>query len=169
MNIREAAAKFKTDEDCLQYIEQMRWPDGVVRCPVCGTDKPAKVERKSKGKNKRGWFYLCTEKTCHHQFSPTSGTIFHATHLPLIVWFHAVALMLNAKKGISAMQLQRDLQIGGYKTAWYLNHRIREAMLEGEIALMGGIVEIDETVRRFCGFSPLTFTALTSDPKPEKA
>jgi transposase-like protein len=61
------------------------------------------------------------------------------------VWFHAVALMLNAKKGISAKQLQRDLKIGGYKTAWYLNHRIREAMREGSLPQLGGIVEIDET------------------------
>jgi transposase-like protein len=145
MNIREAAAKFKTDEDCLQYIEQMRWPDGVVRCPDCGTDKPVRVERKATSRNKRGWFYLCSEKTCRHQFSPTSGTIFHDTHLPLIVWFHAIALMLNAKKGISAKQLQRDLAIGGYKTAWYLNHRIRESMVEANAPKLGGIVEIDET------------------------
>ena len=145
MNIREAAAKFKTDEECLDYIEQMRWPDGVVRCPDCGTDKPVRVERKATSRNKRGWFYLCSEKTCRHQFSPTSGTIFHDTHLPLIVWFHAIALVLNAKKGISAKQLQRDLGIGGYKTAWYLNHRIRESMVEADAPKLGGIVEIDET------------------------
>jgi transposase-like protein len=145
MNIREATAKFKTDEDCLQYLEQMHWPDGKVRCPECGTDKPVRVERKATSRNKRGWFYLCSEKTCRHQFSPTSGTIFHDTHLPLIVWFHAIALMLNAKKGISAKQLQRDLGIGGYKTAWYLNHRIREAMIDAGAPKLGGIVEIDET------------------------
>jgi hypothetical protein len=61
------------------------------------------------------------------------------------VWFHAIALILNAKKGISAKQLQRDLNIGGYKTAWYLNHRIREAMREGSLPQLGGTVEIDET------------------------
>jgi transposase-like protein len=145
MNIRTVTQQFKTDEDCLAYLEQMHWPDGVVRCPVCGTDKPVRVERKATSKNRRKWFYLCAEKTCRNQFSPTSGTIFHDTHLPLIVWFHAIALMLNAKKGISALQLQRDLGIGGYKTAWYLNHRIREAMAEGDIPKLGGIVEIDET------------------------
>lgn len=145
MNIRQAHEKFATDEQCLGYIEKMRWPDGVVRCPECGGKEISKVERKSDSKNKRGWFYLCLEKTCHNQFSPTSGTIFHDTHLPLIVWFQAITLMLNAKKGISAAQLQRDLGIGGYKTAWYLNHRIREAMAEGDIPKLGGIVEIDET------------------------
>ena len=147
MNIREAHAKFATDEQCLEYIQQMRWPDGVIRCPECGEKNIKRVERsaESKGRNKRGWFYLCLEKTCHNQFTPTSGTIFHDTHLPLIVWFQAITLMLNAKKGISAKQLQRDLGIGGYKTAWYLNHRIREVMQEGSIPKLGGIVEIDET------------------------
>jgi Transposase zinc-ribbon domain len=145
MNIREVQIKFATDEQCLEYIQQMRWPDGVVRCPLCGNEKIQKVERKATSKNKRAWFLLCLEKTCHNQFSPTSGTIFHDTHLPLIVWFHAIALVLNAKKGIGAKQLQRDLGIGGYKTAWYLVHRIREAMEEGVLPLLGGIVEIDET------------------------
>jgi len=147
MDIRKLHQRFGTDEECLQYIQQMRWPDGVVRCPVCGTDNVKRVERSAehKGKNKRGWFFLCLEQTCHQQFSPTSGTIFHDSHLPLIVWFAAVILILNAKKGISAKQLQRDLGIGGYKTAWYLNHRIREAMAEGTIPKLGGIVEVDET------------------------
>ncbi len=145
MNIREAHEKFATDEQCLEYIEKMRWPDGIVRCPVCGHDKVSKVERKSTSKNKRGWFYLCLEKSCHNQFTPTVGTIFQDSHLPLIVWFQAITLMLNAKKGISAAQLQRDLGIGGYKTAWYLAHRIREAMDQGDIPKLGGTVEIDET------------------------
>ena len=145
MDIREVQEKLGTDEQCLTYIQQMRWPDGVIRCPECGSKEIKRVERQSKGKNKRAWFYLCLEKTCHNQFTPTSGTLFHDTHLPLIVWFHAIALLLNAKKGISAKQLQRDLAIGGYKTAWYLNHRIREAMREGALPPLGGIVEIDET------------------------
>src|SRR6266702_3780136 len=145
MDIREVQEKLGTDEQCLTYIQQMRWPDGVIRCPECGSKEIKRVERQSKGKNKRAWFYLCLEKTCHNQFTPTSGTLFHQTHLPLIVWFQAITLMLNAKKGISAKQLQRDLGIGGYKTAWYLNHRIRGVMSEGDIPKLGGIVEIDET------------------------
>jgi transposase-like protein len=143
MNIREA--QFATDEQCLEYIGKMRWPDGVVRCPECGEKNVKRVERTADSKNRRKWFYLCLEKTCHNQFTPTSGTLFHDTHLPLIVWFQAITLMLNAKKGISAKQLQRDLGIGGYKTAWYLNHRIREAMAQGAIPKLGGVVEIDET------------------------
>jgi hypothetical protein len=158
MNIREAHEKFATDEQCLRYIETMRWPDGIVRCPTCGDknvekyDRPLTNPKKRRSKerdpekeNKRQWFYICRNADCREQFSATSGTIFHNTHLPLIVWFQAVALMLNAKKGVSAKQMQRDLGIGGYKTAWYLNHRIREAMAEGAIPQLGGIVEIDET------------------------
>jgi transposase-like protein len=147
MDIREISEKFATDEQCLAYLQQMRWPDGLVRCPECGCKDIKRVDRSldKRGKNTRKWFFLCGEKTCRNQFTPTSGTLFHDTHLPLIVWFHAVAILLNAKKGISAKQLQRDLGIGGYKTAWYLNHRIRESMREGAIPLLGGIVEIDET------------------------
>jgi transposase-like protein len=145
ISLAEIFIKFSTDDQCLDYIEKMRWPDGVVRCLVCGHDKVSKVERKADSKNRRKWFYLCGEKSCRQQFSPTSGTLFADSHLPLLTWFHAIGLMLNAKKGISAMQLQRDLGIGGYKTAWYLNHRIREAMGTGDIPKLGGIVEIDET------------------------
>jgi hypothetical protein len=158
MDIRQAFEKFATDEQCLQYIEKMRWSDGIVRCPTCGDshiekyERPVEAPKKRRSKtrnpekeNKRQWLYICRNADCREQFSPTSGTIFHNTHLPLIVWFHAIALMLNAKKGISAKQLQRDLGIGGYKTAWYLNHRIREVMAEGAITPLGGIVEIDET------------------------
>jgi transposase-like protein len=145
MSTAEVFIKFSTNEQCLEYVEKMRWPDGIVRCPTCGDKNVKRVERKAESKNKRPWFYLCLNKDCHQQFSPTSGTLFADSHLPLITWFHAIGLMLNAKKGISAKQLQRDLGIGGYKTAWYLNHRIREAMAEGNPMPLGGIVEIDET------------------------
>jgi ISXO2-like transposase domain/Transposase zinc-ribbon domain len=145
VNIREIFIKFSTEEQCLEYVEKMRWPDGIVRCPTCGDKNVKRVMRTAESKNKRPWFYLCLNKDCHQQFSPTAGTLFADSHLPLIVWFHAIGLILNAKKGISAKQLQRDLGIGGYKTAWYLNHRIREAMAEGDPKPLGGIVEIDET------------------------
>lgn len=144
MNLCEVHEKLGTNEQCLEYIEKMRWPDGVVLCPICGGDKAVKVERKAASKNARTWFYLCQEPTCHQQFSPTAGTLFHDSHLPLIKWFQAIALVLNAKKGISARQLMRDVGVS-YKTAWYLYHRIREIMAEGDMPKLGGIVEIDET------------------------
>jgi transposase-like protein len=145
VSIRDISIKFSTEEQCLQYIEDMRWPDGIVRCPTCGDKNVKRVRREKASKNKRPWFYLCLNGDCHQQFSPTAGTLFADTHLPLIVWFHAVAIVLNAKKGISALQLQRDLGIGGYKTAWYLLHRVRESMQEVNPEPLGGTVEIDET------------------------
>src|SRR5208283_723184 len=107
--------------------------------------KTRSESRKAEKANRREWFYICLNKDCRQQFSPTSGTLFADSHLPLLTWFHAIGLMLNAKKGLSAKQLQRDLGIGGYKTAWYLCHRIREAMASGDIPKLGGTVEIDET------------------------
>jgi transposase-like protein len=145
VSLSEIFIRFSTEEQCLDYIEKMRWPDGVIRCTTCGDKNIKRVMRSAESKNKRPWFYLCLNKDCHQQFSPTSGTLFADSHLPLITWFHAIGLMLNAKKGLSAAQLQRDLGIGGYKTAWYLNHRIREAMMENLIPKLGGIVEVDET------------------------
>ena len=84
--------------------------------------------------------------TLQHQFTATAGTIFHDSHLPLHKWFLAITLMCNAKKGLSAKQLQRDLDIGCYKTAWYLAHRIRQAMFENNgDSWLTGTVEVDET------------------------
>jgi transposase-like protein len=84
-------------------------------------------------------------KDCDYQFTVTAGTIFNDSHLPLIVWLTATMLLCEAKKGISACQIQRTLGIGSYKTAWYLCHRIRAAMKEAEKPLLDGVVEIDET------------------------
>ena len=143
MKLIDVAAVFATDEQCLAYLETMRWPDGVS-CPICGAKDAYKVTRKSKTKNVRAQLYQCKEKTCTTQFSVTSGTIFHDSHLPLNKWFTAIALMIDAKKGMSAMQLQRHLGCN-YRTAWYLVHRIREAMDEPEGLKLTGTVEIDET------------------------
>lgn len=147
MNLIDVNQQFATDEQCLAYLEQMRWPDGVVRCPICGCDRVSKITRKTASKNKRAQIYQCLEQTCKQQFSATSGTIFADSHLPLHKWFLAMALVLDAKKGMSARQLQQHLGIGSYRTAWYMTHRIRKAMAtdhSGE-PKMRGIVEMDET------------------------
>src|SRR5579884_3993222 len=144
MKLIDLPAAFGTDEQCLAYLEHKRWPNGV-RCPICGADKVSKITRKSKTKNKRAQLYQCLEPSCKQQFSATSGTIFHDSHLPLTKWFMAVAMIADAKKGVSAKQLQRHLGIGSYRTAWYLAHRIRKAMEESEGSLLAGTVEIDET------------------------
>ena len=83
--------------------------------------------------------------SCGYQFSVTSGTIFHDSHLPLPKWFAAIYLMIESKKGISANQMKRTLDIGSYRTAWYLCHRIRAAMNEMNAEQLSNIVEVDET------------------------
>jgi transposase-like protein len=143
MNLIDVGKEFATEEACLAYLEELRWPQGV-RCPQCGGNKISRIERRKSGKNKRQLLYQCLEQTCHWQFSATAGTIFHDSHLPLSKWFLAVALVLNAKKGLSAKQMERDLGVS-YRTAWYLCHRIRKAMEEGELPKFTGVIEVDET------------------------
>jgi transposase-like protein len=153
----DVAREFATDEQCFEYLEQMRWPEGV-RCLSCDSNHVSKYsvkegtrKRFSKKEGKEievkapaRVIYQCLE--CDKQFTPTTGTVFHDTHLPLATWFNAIALMCDAKKGVSAMQVQRHLDIGSYKTAWFLNHRIRQAMQESEpSAPLSGVIECDES------------------------
>ncbi len=107
MNLIDVNKAFSTEDQCLDFIERTRWPEGTVRCAVCGYDQVSRVTRKSASRNKRNRFYQCLEPTCKAQFSATASTIFHDSHLPLTKWFLAIALVLNAKKGMSALQLQR--------------------------------------------------------------
>jgi hypothetical protein len=147
-----------TDEQCLAFLEALRWPDGV-RCIKCDGDKISKFSTKESERartNKRGetrtvkvpprHLYECLDPKCGQQFTATAGTLFNDTHLPLRKWMMAVAVMCNAKKGVSAKQLQRDVEVS-YKTAWYLEHRIREAMITGNWTdqKMTGTIEADET------------------------
>src|SRR5712664_2116854 len=141
MRMIDITARFSTEEKCLDYVEKMRWPNGVC-CVHCGVLNVSKITREKKGKNQRTRIYQCLEKECGKQFSATSGTIFNDTHLPLTKWFLAIAFICEAKKGMSALQVQRHLGVN-YRTAWHLCHRIREAMQEG--GLLTGVVEADET------------------------
>ena len=144
MNLIDTTKAFATEDQCLDFLEKMRWPDGV-RCPVCGNDKISRITRKTESKNNRDRSYACLEPTCKHRFSATAGTVFHRSHLPLQSWFMAVAFVVDAKKGVSALQLQEHLGIGSYRTAWYMVHRIRKAMVELFPTKLSGIVEVDET------------------------
>jgi hypothetical protein len=91
------------------------------------------------------FLYQCLNPECkRYQFAATTGTIFSDTKLPLSIWMQAIALMCTAKKGIAAKQMERTMGVS-YKTAWYLNHRIRKAMEDGFDGLLTGTVEIDET------------------------
>lgn len=142
MNLIDIAQDFGTEEQCTKYLVQMRWPDGV-KCVLCGSARVCDFVRKSRsGKMKQ--LFQCLEPNCKEMFSATVGTIFEDTHLPLTKWFTAIAIMLNAKKGVSALQMQRDLGCA-YKTAWYLCHRIRKAMEPNSGGLFTGTVEVDET------------------------
>lgn len=136
MFLPELVKRYNSDENCRAYMEELRWPKGP-ECPTCGSRDIARV-------GGRRSVLRC--KGCERQFTVTVGTIFHDSHLPLTKWFLAILLMCEAKKGISALQMQRTLGMG-YKTAWYLCHRIREAMVNAnsEKPKLSGIVEIDET------------------------
>jgi len=125
---------FPSEEKCRELLIRLRWPEGP-RCPRCKADA-AELE------TERQLFYC---KDCDYQFSVLAGTVFNDTHLPLIVWFTAALLLCEAKKGISACQIQRTLGIGSYKTAWYLCHRIRAAMTQVDKAMLDGKIEVDET------------------------
>jgi transposase-like protein len=142
MKLIDVTKQFTTDDKCLDYIEKMRWPNGVC-CVHCGVLNVSKITREKKGKNQRTRIYQCLEKECGKQFSATSGTIFNDSHLSLTKWFLAIAFICEAKKGMSALQVQRHLGVN-YRTAWHLCHRIREAMQEGK-GLLTGVVEVDET------------------------
>jgi hypothetical protein len=141
MKLIDVTRQFSTEDKCLDYIEASRWPNGVC-CVHCGVLNVSKITREA-GKNKRTRIYQCLDKECGKQFSATSGTIFNDTHLPLTKWFLAIALICEAKKGISACQVQRHLGVN-YRTAWHLCHRIREAMKDGG-DLLTGVVEADHT------------------------
>lgn len=152
----DVTKQFATTVQCLNYLEAMRWPDGVecVSCESKQVRKFSTQEGQRKRKDKDGnevivkvparHLYECKE--CGRQFTATVGTIFNDTHLPIEKWMLAVALTINAKKGLSAKQLERDLNIN-YRTAWYLAHRLREAMIvpDGDHKHFTGVVECDET------------------------
>jgi transposase-like protein len=143
MNLLQVAKTFATEDMALAYWIMTRWPKGV-RCLGC--DNPKVYAITTKGKTGRKCrLFECAE--CGLHFSATTGTLFHDSHLPLTKWFAAIALMVESKKGISANQVSRHIGCS-YKTAWYLCHRIRNAMSETDAPLLGGpgvVVEIDET------------------------
>ncbi len=142
MNLFSLAKAFPTEEHALAYWMKTRWPKGV-RCIACDHPKCYLIETKGKtGKPVR--LFECADCSLH--FSATTGTLFHGSHVPLQKWFMAIGLMVEAKKGISANQIARHIGVT-YKTAWYLCHRIRQAMQEESGFKVGGptsTVEIDE-------------------------
>jgi len=131
------------DEDAARaHFERIRWPNGRT-CFHCGTVDNSTL---LKGKSTRPGLYKC--KDCRQPFTATMGTIYERSHIPLHKWLLATHLMVSSKKGISAMQLHRNLEFGSYRTAWFMAHRIREAMKSDDTTPMGqggGDVFADET------------------------
>ncbi len=125
-------AWFRTDANCLDYLEWLRWPEGFV-CPDCDSS---------------GWRlgdgrFMCSE--CRARTSVTAGTIFDRTRTPLTVWFTACWHFATAKDGISALSLKRMLEIGSYQTAWAMLHRFRSVLVRPGRDRLTGTVEVDET------------------------
>jgi hypothetical protein len=158
MNLINVVSKFKTEDECIDHLISLRWPNGVC-CIKCGglTVSEMRIEASKRKNGKyipaRRLFRCMNEgASCFgYQFTAKAGTIFDSSHLPLKLWFMAIGLIVEAKKGMSALQVARHLGMEtSYKTVWYLCHRIREAMQEGglltgEVTLLTGVVEADET------------------------
>ena len=137
MTLPDLIRLYPTDEACREILTRLRWPEGVM-CPRCKTPDVWWVDSRKQ--------FTCSE--CSYQFSVMSGTIFNDSHLALPLWFMAVLLICEAKKGMSASQLKRTIwgeHKGSYKTAWYLCHRIRAAMASAEKNMLYGTIEMDET------------------------
>lgn len=133
MTIAQLIEQFSNEDKCYEYLESVRWPDGI-RCVRCESDEVSPIAKRRQ--------YVCKE--CGYHFSVRVGTIFHDSHLPLWKWFLATYMITHAKKGMAALHLQKVLGVS-YKTAWYLSHRIRAAMKQDPCEKLSGVVEVDET------------------------
>ncbi|MBX3360208.1 MAG: IS1595 family transposase [Phycisphaeraceae bacterium] len=127
-----------TEDEARAHIERLRWPKGPA-CPHCGSISVYRME----GKTVRPGLLACRD--CKGHFTVTVGTVMEDSHLPLATWIRAFHLVTSSKKGVSGLQLQRNLGLGSYRTAWHLAHRIREAMRCEPVAeLLRGSVQCDE-------------------------
>ncbi len=149
MNLSELSKL--TEDEARETLERIRWPDGVV-CPHCGR---VDGHTKLKGKKHRPGVWKCNDG-CGQQFTVTVGTVMEGSHLPIRIWLMAFSIMCSAKKGVSALQLQRQLGLGSYRTAWHLCHRIRWAMSKNPLkGLLEGTVTVDES---YVGGNPKNFS-----------
>jgi predicted RNA-binding Zn-ribbon protein involved in translation (DUF1610 family) len=125
---------FADESACAAYLHAARWPDGFT-CPACGGMRGWALETKA-------WTHECAD--CGKQTSVTAGTVMHGSKLPLTVWFWAAYLMATHSNGISALQLQKQLGLGSYRTAWMLCAKLRRAMVAPGRQPLAGLVEVDE-------------------------
>lgn len=141
MTLSALMTRFSKEEDCKQFLTEKRWPNGV-QCPRCANKKVYALKSKP-------FHWVCKGKECGgrngYRFSVITKTIFENTNYPLSIWFQVIYLMTQSKKGISALQIHRQIGSGDYRTAWYMCHRIRSAMKDGGFGKLMGEVEVDET------------------------
>lgn len=147
MSLVQLAPYFSNEDKAIEFVESLLWPDGP-NCPHCGSvEKQYRIKANPERKVRAG-LHKCGQKECRKQYTVKVGTIFEDSKIPLSKWLMAIALMCSRKKGISANQLHRELEIS-YKAAWFLCHRVRYAMTQepllGKLGSGGGIVEVDET------------------------
>ena len=128
-------ARFADDAACAAHLSARRWPEGFV-CPACGG---------AKGWELKGKRFTWECAGCGKQTSVTAGTVMHRSHLSLRTWFVAAHIVTSHSNGISALQLQAQLGLGSYKTAWLLLHKLRRAMVAPDRSLLEDVVEADET------------------------
>ena len=132
-------ARFPDEASCARHLAAKRWPDGFV-CPACGHDRGWELKRR-----RASW--ECA--ACGKETSVTAGKIMHRSHLPLKTWLMAVHIVISHSNGISALQLQAQLGLGSYKSAWLLLHKLRRAMVDPDRSLLEDLVEIDEATLPF--------------------
>jgi transposase-like protein len=138
MSVAQWEAAFPDEAACDAYLTKVRWPNGVS-CPRCGNTEVYALP------SRPGHWQCHACATSGYRFSTITGTIFENTNKDLRDWFRVIHLMLTAKKGISALQIQRYMGFGSYKTAWYMCHRVRTALQDNEFQKLAGMVEMDET------------------------
>ena len=142
LTLLEIMRRFSTEKAARAYFERIRWPNGAV-CPHCGNASQNYALTPNKGARIREGLYKCSE--CRDTFSVTVGTVMESSKVPLHKWLIAFYMMCASKTQVSALQLQRQLELGSYRTALFLCHRIRYALKEVSPSSLGGIVEADET------------------------
>ena len=139
MNLIEVMERFPDQESCISHLERVRW-QGTAVCPHCGSIEVS--HKKESGEGRVGRWHC---SACKASFKVTQGTVFHGTKIPLQKWFMAIAMIMNAKKGLSSYQLQRDLSLN-QKTAWFILVRLRAEMANKTSPItLQGIIEADET------------------------
>jgi len=131
--IVEFQRRFPDDAACREYLFACRWPEGF-RCPACGFERAYELPKR----------FLRECSRCHHQVSVTAGTVLHKTRTPIHLWFWAAYLTSTGTPGISALQLQRQLGLKRYETAWFMLHKLRRAMVAPERSPLSGLIEVDD-------------------------